>query len=81
MPLICFTVQRWETLAWGDANMRTLQKGTVIQLERRGYFMVDAPLYKAGKPLVLFAIPDGRTKAVSTVAAPVKPAPPAKAAQ
>ncbi len=46
----------------GDANMRTLQKGDIIQLERKGYFIVDEPLSKAGKPVVLFAIPDGRER-------------------
>ena len=51
--------------------MRTLQNGDVIQLERRGYFIVDVPLIKAGKPLVLFAVPDGRTKAVSAVTSAV----------
>lgn len=40
--------------------MRTLQKGDIIQLERKGYFIVDEPLSRPGKPLVLFAIPDGR---------------------
>ena len=58
-------VQRWETSAWGDANMRTLQRHDVIQLERKGYYIVDSPLYKAGKPLVLFSIPDGRTEALN----------------
>jgi glutamyl-tRNA synthetase len=42
--------------------MRTLQKGDIIQLERKGYFIVDEPLSKAGKPVVLFAIPDGRER-------------------
>eukprot|EP00983_Pelagomonas_calceolata_P039914 1137380-Pelagomonas_calceolata.AAC.11 len=46
----------------GDTNMRTLQKGDVLQLERKGYFIVDEPLTKPGKPMVLFNIPDGRTK-------------------
>lgn len=42
--------------------MRTLQKGDVLQLERKGYFIVDEPLTKPGKPIVLFNIPDGRVK-------------------
>ncbi|KAF5833287.1 tRNA synthetases class I, catalytic domain-containing protein [Dunaliella salina] len=53
---------RFETAAQGDTNMRTLQKGDVLQLERKGYFIVDEPLTKPGKPMVLFNIPDGRTK-------------------
>ena len=55
-------LQKWEVKAWGDANMRKLQKGEVIQLERKGYFIIDQPFLK-GKPMVLFAIPDGRQKA------------------
>eukprot|EP00873_Tetraselmis_striata_P014875 jgi/Tetstr1/435139/TSEL_024106.t1 len=51
---------KFETAALGDANMRTLQKGDIIQLERKGYYIVDAPLLKPGKPIVLFSIPDGR---------------------
>ena len=46
----------------GDANMRTLQKGDILQLERKGYFIVDAPLTAPGQPLVLFNTPDGHTK-------------------
>ncbi len=42
--------------------MRTLQKGDVIQLERKGYYIVDEPLTKPGKPIVLFLIPDGRDR-------------------
>lgn len=61
-------MQRWETEALGDANMRTLQKGDIIQLMRRGYFIVDAPAVRPGKPMVLLSIPDGRSKA------PAKPA-------
>ena len=42
--------------------MRTLQKGDIIQFERKGYFIVDEPLIKPGKPIVLFCIPDGRER-------------------
>lgn len=62
--------QRFETAAWGDANMRTLQKRSVIQLERKGYFIVDQPLLKANKPIVLFAVPDGKAKALMSTPAP-----------
>ena len=55
--------QRWETAALGDGNMRNLRKGDIIQLERKGYFIVDRPLISASKPLVrprsgLTTIPD-----------------------
>lgn len=31
-----------------------------LQLERKGYYIVDQPLLRPGKPIVLFNIPDGR---------------------
>lgn len=45
----------------GDLNMRDLRQGDVIQLERRGYYIVDS---EASSPegLVLFDIPDGKMK-------------------
>ncbi|CAH8361968.1 unnamed protein product [Eruca vesicaria subsp. sativa] len=49
-----------ETLALGDSNMRNLQRGDVIQLERKGYYRCDVPFVKPSKPIVLFSIPDGR---------------------
>eukprot|EP00898_Chlorokybus_atmophyticus_P001795 jgi/Chlat1/2616/Chrsp178S02500 len=55
---------RWEVSAIGDSNMRNLQKGEIIQLERKGYFIVDVPHVRAGKPVVLLSIPDGRQKAI-----------------
>lgn len=33
--------------------MRGLQKGDIIQLERKGYFIVDEPYKRPGKPLCL----------------------------
>lgn len=32
--------------------MRSLKAGDIIQLERKGYFIVDRPLVSAAKPLV-----------------------------
>ncbi|KAL6179040.1 hypothetical protein ACLB2K_050556 [Fragaria x ananassa] len=49
-----------ETAALGDANMRNLKRGDVLQLERKGYFRCDVPYVRPSKPIVLFAIPDGR---------------------
>lgn len=49
-----------ETLAYGDSNMRNLKHGEVLQLERKGYFRCDVPFVRPSKPIVLFAIPDGR---------------------
>jgi len=51
-----------ESLAHGDANMRTFQKGDVLQLERKGYFIVDQVFMREGTPMVLLNIPDGRAK-------------------
>lgn len=51
-----------EEEAIGDPNMRSLQHGAVIQLERKGYYRVDAAPGKADQPLVLLNIPDGRQK-------------------
>lgn len=42
----------------GDINLRLLQKGDVIQLERRGYYICDSVL----PPIKLIEIPDGRSK-------------------
>lgn len=41
--------------------MAQLQKGDIIQLERKGYFIVDAGVEHGGS-VVLLNIPDGRTK-------------------
>ncbi|XP_061370992.1 glutamate--tRNA ligase, cytoplasmic [Gastrolobium bilobum] len=49
-----------ETLAFGDSNMRNLQRGEILQLERKGYFKCDVPFIRPSKPIVLLAIPDGR---------------------
>ena len=49
---------RKEKAAWGDPNMRVLKKGDLLQLERKGYYIVDC----ADEPIVMFNIPDGRQK-------------------
>ncbi|KAI4374043.1 hypothetical protein MLD38_012088 [Melastoma candidum] len=52
------------TSAIGDSNMRNLNRGDVLQLERKGYFRCDVPFVRPLKPIVLFAIPDGRQATV-----------------
>lgn len=49
-----------ETIAVGDSNMRNIKRGDILQLERKGYFRCDVPYVRPSKPIVLFAIPDGR---------------------
>lgn len=58
--------------ALGDANMKGLAKGEILQLERKGYYIVDVPYdpQQPGKPIVLFNIPDGRSKPAAAAAAP-----------
>ena len=58
---------RREALALGDPNMRNVKKGEVIQLERKGYYRCDVPFVRSSKPIVLFAIPDGRQKSTLIV--------------
>ncbi|XP_052194465.1 glutamate--tRNA ligase, cytoplasmic [Diospyros lotus] len=53
-----------ETAALGDSNMRNLHQGEILQLERKGYFRCDVPFVRPSKPIVLFAIPDGRQQTV-----------------
>eukprot|EP00475_Leptophrys_vorax_P030492 TRINITY_DN4572_c1_g2_i1.p1 TRINITY_DN4572_c1_g2~~TRINITY_DN4572_c1_g2_i1.p1 ORF type:complete len:504 (+),score=36.41 TRINITY_DN4572_c1_g2_i1:25-1512(+) len=53
---------KWETAAVGDSNLRNLQRGEIIQLERKGYFICDQPLVRPSKPIVLISIPDGRMR-------------------
>ena len=53
-----------ETAAVGDSNMRNLKQGEILQLERKGYFRCDVPFVRPSKPVVLFAIPDGRQQSV-----------------
>lgn len=73
VAMFAWMPQRWETSAVGDPNMRTLQKGDIIQLERKGYFTVDAPLTRPEQPIVLLSIPDGRQKSASSAPPAAKP--------
>ncbi|TYJ15874.1 hypothetical protein E1A91_A10G212500v1 [Gossypium mustelinum] len=53
-----------EIAAIGDSNMRNLKQGEILQLERKGYYRCDVPFTRPSKPVVLFAIPDGRQQSV-----------------
>ncbi|GKA62243.1 glutamate--tRNA ligase, cytoplasmic [Tanacetum coccineum] len=50
-----------EITAVRDENMRKLKHGEILQLERKGYFRCDV-LFSPSKPIVLYAILDGRQK-------------------
>ena len=55
--------------AVGEPAMRSLQRGDIVQLERKGYYRVDEPLQDEGKPMVLYAIPDGKPRSFGVSAA------------
>jgi glutamyl-tRNA synthetase len=54
--LSCFFSQ---TDGLGDASLRALNKGDMLQLERKGYYIVDRALGTDDKPLLLIRVPDG----------------------
>ena len=49
----------------GDIGLKTLKHGDIIQLERRGYFRVDKPYFNESSGLVLYMVPDGKSKSMS----------------
>ena len=53
-------VTEFHTNALADLNVRDLKVGSIIQIERKGYFRVDKAS-TADSPAVLFTIPDGKT--------------------
>ena len=48
--------------AFGDPALRLLKVGEVIQLERHGFYRVDRPYVSPLQPMVLFMVPDGKTR-------------------
>jgi len=52
--------------AIAEGPMSVLKKGAVIQLERRGYFMVDKEA-GSGNKMTLHFIPDGKSKNMSVI--------------
>jgi len=56
-----------ETLGLGDPNLRSLNKGDRMQLERRGYFICEECYLKPDQPMTLILIPDGHTSKVQSV--------------
>jgi glutamyl-tRNA synthetase len=62
-----------DTAAIGDPLLKTLPKGSMLQLERRGYYIVDVPAFPLGKPMLLIKIPDGKAKDTSSIKSKVDP--------
>ncbi|RKP28054.1 tRNA synthetases class I, catalytic domain-containing protein [Syncephalis pseudoplumigaleata] len=57
--------------ALADYNVVGLAKGDIVQLERRGYYIVDRPYdaaNPAGNPIHLFCIPDGKAVSMASKA-------------
>ena len=44
----------------GEAAFRCVKKGEIIQVERRGFYICDAPYLRAEEPVRLFFVPDGK---------------------
>lgn len=52
---------RFVDAAKGEAALRQLQKGEVVQIERRGYYICDRPFVRPGEPITLLFVPDGKS--------------------
>ncbi|KAM0731770.1 Bifunctional glutamate/proline--tRNA ligase [Formica fusca] len=58
---------RKEVKMWGEAEMKRVKKGEIIQLQRKGFFICDVPYAPISpyslreQPVILFHIPDGHT--------------------
>ena len=65
----------YETPGVGEPALRSVAKGAIIQIARRGFFIVDevATQSAAGEstPMQLILIPDGRSKQMSTLSTKV----------
>ncbi len=61
-------VTRSDSDGLADACLRLVKAGTVIQLERKGFYRVDKEYGGSpDKPAILFAIPDGKSKSLNAV--------------
>lgn len=58
---------RYITPALADPNLKHSPSGERLQLERRGFWILDEPFLSEDKPLVMFNIPDGKEGAISTL--------------
>jgi len=53
---------QWSVEGFGAKEFANLKKGDRIQIERKGYFIVDVALSESDKKVVLINIPDGKSK-------------------
>ena len=60
-------VTRASSMAIGEGGLRNVNVGDTVQIERRGFFRCDRAYRSNDTPLVLFNVPDGKTKAMSTL--------------
>lgn len=71
----------------GDPALKSVKKGDIIQLQRRGFFKVDnayeqpSEFSSAQSPIILLHIPDGHTKEMPTAGPPKKEKVSAKSAK
>jgi glutamyl-tRNA synthetase len=70
-------VSEFKTAAVADGNVKNLKKGDIIQFERKGYFILDAPATDS-EPAHFICIPDGKAASMASKAGD-KPAEPKKA--
>ncbi|XP_039757718.1 bifunctional glutamate/proline--tRNA ligase isoform X4 [Pararge aegeria] len=67
---------RWEVPMLGESALSKVKVGDIIELQRRGFFRVDvaagppSPHTSRATPLILFHVPDGRTKEKPKAAQP-----------
>mmetsp|Transcript_27391 Transcript_27391/g.91089 ORF Transcript_27391/g.91089 Transcript_27391/m.91089 type:complete len:874 (-) Transcript_27391:1272-3893(-) len=45
----------------GEAAMRQLRRGDILQVERRGFYICDEPYVRPGDPIRLLFVPDGKS--------------------
>eukprot|EP00331_Platyophrya_macrostoma_P031979 CAMPEP_0176439066 /NCGR_PEP_ID=MMETSP0127-20121128/19702_1 /TAXON_ID=938130 /ORGANISM="Platyophrya macrostoma, Strain WH" /LENGTH=616 /DNA_ID=CAMNT_0017823225 /DNA_START=55 /DNA_END=1905 /DNA_ORIENTATION=+ len=64
---------KFTTEAFGDPGLKSLTKKAIIQLERRGYYVVDRVNRSSDfdRDLELIYVPDGKTKTMSSISTKV----------
>jgi glutamyl-tRNA synthetase len=58
-------VTEMRTEAIGDANLRAIKRGDIIQLERKGYYICDKAADELDSSIHLILIPDGKAESVA----------------